>query len=258
MDGKLMRSLLSLGMLLVVAAPLVAQDNTQTTGAGKIEVVDTYDWGTVPPGTLKAQVEIKNVGKSPLNITKIQPSCGCTTAPLDKDVLQPGESAKMDVSVNVRHTGALRKNITIYSNDPENPTKLLQLVANVEEDLAFTPNNDYLVVTNPTVGTAVQTSVRLKNMGKSEVTIYAPKLDTVESMDMSFSMTKEQKLAPGEELDVTVSVTPHQAGSLRGVFTVKSTSRDNPERTFTVYANAVDPAATKDNAMAPGKTRDQK
>src|SRR5437667_12794840 len=62
---------------------------------GKIEIVggDTYNWGNVQPGELKATIQVKNTGQGDLKITDVHPGCGCTvTSPIDKNPLKPGET----------------------------------------------------------------------------------------------------------------------------------------------------------------------
>ena len=60
----------------------------------------TYDWGNVRPGQspLSGKFIIKNTGTDTLKITRVQPSCGCTSAPLDKYTLLPNESTEAKAS----------------------------------------------------------------------------------------------------------------------------------------------------------------
>ncbi|MBC8146322.1 MAG: DUF1573 domain-containing protein, partial [bacterium] len=94
-------------------------------GKPKIEIVggETVDRGDVPPGVLKQLVKITNTGTDTLKITEVKPSCGCTTAPLDKNVLLPGDTASVMVSVDVAHSsGPVSKNMTSNSNDSAKPS----------------------------------------------------------------------------------------------------------------------------------------
>src|SRR5687767_4251785 len=104
----------------VLAALAVATVFTVSANAqGRVDVIggDTYDWGKVVPGELQAVIEIKNSGDSVLKIDRVQPGCGCTTSPIDKNVLAPGESGKINVKLDARNrSGALHKILTIYSD----------------------------------------------------------------------------------------------------------------------------------------------
>ena len=94
---------------------------------------DTHDWGTVkqPKEPLKAVVVIRNDGTDTLKISDVKPGCGCTTAPLDKKVLLPGEQTNMNVTLNVgSSSGNVHKTVRISSNDPINKDRILSLKAN--------------------------------------------------------------------------------------------------------------------------------
>lgn len=88
--------------------PVIHVDNT------------VFDFGSIYEGE-KAQHEftVSNMGKSNLIIRKIETTCGCTTARLDKRVVKPGESVKLNlVFRSPGKQGKQNKIVTIYSNDP--------------------------------------------------------------------------------------------------------------------------------------------
>ena len=67
-----------------------------------LECGDTYDWGTVwvkSETVLETQVKIFNSGKDTLVISEVHPSCGCTTAPIDKDRIEPAGYAVLSISL---------------------------------------------------------------------------------------------------------------------------------------------------------------
>src|SRR6267154_2552040 len=89
---------------------------------------------------VKAAFPFKNTGSHPVTITGAQPSCGCTTAALDKKTYAPGESGEIAV---VFHTagriGQQEKFITVTTNEPnQTPTRLL-LEVNIKECLSIAP-----------------------------------------------------------------------------------------------------------------------
>src|SRR3989339_284691 len=94
----------------------------------KIEIIggDTYNWGQVKENQnpLKAKVQIKNAGTEKLIINEVKPTCGCTTAPLDKSELSAGEIATLDISLRISgHGNDISKSVKINSNDKTTPTK---------------------------------------------------------------------------------------------------------------------------------------
>ncbi len=65
---------------------------------------------------------IHNGGGDTLRITKVTPGCGCTTAPLSKQTVPPGDSARLSVVFDTKNMlGKMIKDVTIASNDPDKP-----------------------------------------------------------------------------------------------------------------------------------------
>lgn len=80
-----------------------------------------YNIGTVKEGDKKEfDFKFKNVGKSPLQITNAQPSCGCTVPDFPKAPIPPGGEGKIHVVYNtIGKPGIVNKSITITANtDP--------------------------------------------------------------------------------------------------------------------------------------------
>jgi hypothetical protein len=183
-------------------------------GKPKIEVVggDVADWGNTPPGVLKRVMKITNTGDGTLNIAEVKPSCGCTTAPLDKKVLQPGDTASMEVSLDVAHsTGTVTKNMTIYSNDSTNPALLVTLKANLVRDLTAVP--DFFPISQEaTAGKEFATSVALKNTGSTPMSVGPPRLKDAAEMLVRFDMTAPTVLQPGDSTTIVAHVRPLKAG----------------------------------------------
>jgi hypothetical protein len=93
-----------------------------------------HNFGKIPDsGPVSHVFTVKNIGGKPLNISRIQTSCGCTAAVMDNQFLQPGESTRLKVQFDPRgRRGAQSKSIMIHSNDPAFPRKHLRFVATVE------------------------------------------------------------------------------------------------------------------------------
>lgn len=71
---------------------------------------------------VSVMLKFQNTGDAPLEILKVNTSCGCTTTKLDKMVYAPGESGQMEVIYRPKAPGvASAKQVTIQSNDPTSP-----------------------------------------------------------------------------------------------------------------------------------------
>jgi mono/diheme cytochrome c family protein len=99
-----------------------------------------------------ATFELVNHGGKVLTITKVEPSCGCTTTTLTDSTLDPGQAATLAVTVDTRlKLGDMTKTIDVFSNDPKSPQQTLTLTATVQAPKGSTHNgmvsvNDPLVL----------------------------------------------------------------------------------------------------------------
>ena len=90
----------------------------------KISVSEAeWDFGYVPnEGSVSHIFQIDNLGKDSLFIYQVRPTCGCTTAPLDRDRLGVGESANLKVNFSSRRFwGKINKSVKIVCNDENLP-----------------------------------------------------------------------------------------------------------------------------------------
>jgi hypothetical protein len=233
-------------MLAIVGGSAYAQGK-----AGKLEVVggDTYDWGSVAPAKLKAVIQVKNVGDDSLVISNVRPSCGCTTAPIDKNVLMPGDIGKINVEIDMTtRTGPTTKTITVTSNDPKNPAQIIYLKADVKRAMMFTPA-EYFLITNGKVGQEVATSIRITNSGKEEFTLFPPEFVSG-NVRVRFDMKEKKTLKPTEEYELKAYVTPLEAGSANGVVRMTSTSSEYKSTDLPIYGQ-VEAATASAPAVTP-------
>jgi len=94
-----------------------------------------HDFGTIMDGTpVETIFTYTNTGKSPLVVSNIKSSCGCTV-PQDwnKEPLAPGESAHFTVKFNGKGTNQVTKTITLSTNT-EKGTETVKIKAFIEPD----------------------------------------------------------------------------------------------------------------------------
>jgi len=85
---------------------------------------DTYDFGQANEGDkVKHVFEFTNAGQTPLIISSVQASCGCTTPDYPKQPIKPGERSQIEVVFNTSNQpGMQHKVITMISNANPNQT----------------------------------------------------------------------------------------------------------------------------------------
>lgn len=104
--------------------------NKEAENFGKpttMEVKALYDFGQVKQGEIvKAKFEVKNTGDIPLNIVRVEPSCGCTVADFTKEPLLPGTVGYVTAEVNTsRFEGEIRKTLNVLANTNPSATTLI-------------------------------------------------------------------------------------------------------------------------------------
>lgn len=108
-----MKKLFILFFLSIITLTTYAQE----TGA-KIEFKNsTVDYGVIENGSDGVRVfEFTNTGNSPLVITNVKSSCGCTVPKKPTAPIAPGEKGEIEVKYDTKRTGFIRKTITVTSN----------------------------------------------------------------------------------------------------------------------------------------------
>ena len=93
------------------------------------------DFGKLPyDGNGKCKFTFTNTGKTPLVLTNVQASCGCTIPTWPKEPIEPGKSNVIDVSYNTKRVGGFDKTVTVYSN-AKNGTVYLKITGEVQPEV---------------------------------------------------------------------------------------------------------------------------
>ena len=60
---------------------------------------------------------VKSTGDDTLKITKVVPGCGCTRMPLEKDILPPGDSTRLEIIFSTKsYRNQIIKAPTVHTN----------------------------------------------------------------------------------------------------------------------------------------------
>lgn len=129
------------------ATPAAAPATTLTVDNMAFKT-DSHDFGTVDEGSPAEFVfQVKNTGKEPLVIQRVQPSCGCTTPDWTKDPIAPGKTGMVKASYGTQgRPGHFDKTLTVVSNAG---TKVLSIKGDVTKaPESSVPQNNSLMRTN--------------------------------------------------------------------------------------------------------------
>jgi hypothetical protein len=104
----------------------------------------TFDFGYVPQqSVVSTDFWLKSSGTEDLKILKVIPGCGCTKAPLEKDVLVPGDSTRLEVIFSTkRFTNRVTKNPRIQTNAGDQKVEFMSTVVR-------RPDSTYPIVIKP-------------------------------------------------------------------------------------------------------------
>jgi hypothetical protein len=117
--------------LLVFVLSVSAQDGNPKASIPSLD----HSFGSVKAGTpLSYSFEIKNEGKSDLEIKSVSPACGCTTSKFDK-VIAPGKTGTvtLEVAKTDGYKGEVSKTASVTTNDPNHQSFTLTLRATFTE-----------------------------------------------------------------------------------------------------------------------------
>lgn len=127
-----MKKLFAIFVLILASLPSVAQETADLKPVFQF-VTETINYGKITHGSDGKRVfEFINTGKSPLIITRVQASCGCTVPKKPNDPIMPGEKGMIEVSYDTKRLGGFSKAITIFSN-AKNERKMIKIRGYVEK-----------------------------------------------------------------------------------------------------------------------------
>ena len=92
---------------------------------------EKHDFGKIPQGTPVTTVfEFTNVGKEPLILTEVRPTCGCTITDYTKTPVKSGTKGTIKITYNAAAAQPFNKTIVVKSN-AVTPEKYLNIIGEV-------------------------------------------------------------------------------------------------------------------------------
>jgi hypothetical protein len=118
----------------------ITEPKKESAGLGNVPLIyfpeTQHDFGVVNEGKVVDHTfKFLNQGKSPLEISDIKTSCGCTAALVSSKRIEPGTEGTIRVELDTKNrNGRMSRNVTIFSNDPNEPNKILTIFADVKKE----------------------------------------------------------------------------------------------------------------------------
>src|SRR5271170_1065423 len=209
---------------------LVALSGTGTTGATAAALTATPSsiaFGSVAVGSEATQtIHVENTGGESASISKLTisgsgVSLSGLTAPM---TLAAGQTANLTVTYKPVAAGTLTASLSITSNATDASVVVGINATATSSTLAATPSS--VGFGNVVVGSDTTQTIRLQNIGTSQVTI-SNITPSVSSIAIS-GFTLPVKLAPGTSATLTAAYKPTAAGSVAAKITVASNAVGSP------------------------------
>lgn len=208
---------------------MAAQDTTAAVAATnvlapRIQFAETnFNFGTVQPtDVLKHEFILTNTGNAVLQITAVQPGCGCTTAGQWDREVPPGKTGRIPLQFNPAHfKGPVTKVATVTCNDPVQATHLLHLAATIVHPLEVQPAfvSFMAIEGDATNETKV---VRITNSLEDFVSLEPPV-----STNAAFK-AELKTVRPGKEFELAVTCV-NSAANAYGTITINTSSTNTPK-----------------------------
>ncbi len=199
-------------LLTLPALMLTAQDAAQP--AITFDAMH-FDFGKISPDKkVSHKFKVLNKGTGLLNITGVNPSCGCTYTAPAKWSLQPGEATEIEATFNpTGYRGPVRKSLVVVSNDPKTPSQTLTFEADVVQEIGLKSNSVFFLDVPRTK--PMNSSVRLESGNGEKVEITEVKAPGAPYYHFSFKNEGNDAL-----LDITFDGKLVPAGQQRGADTI--------------------------------------
>ncbi len=129
-----MKKLLFIAMCIASSTILAAQGIQSTKGAPLQAAahgayftwaLTTFDFGKIEVGVpVSHTFTFLNTGDSPLVISSVEASCGCTVTAYSQEPIPAGETGFVKATYNAATAGIFAKTVTVNANTPESLVKL--------------------------------------------------------------------------------------------------------------------------------------
>ncbi len=150
---------------------------------------------------------LHNSGDDTLRISKVTPGCGCTTAPLEKSAVAPGDSAKLQITFDSKSMmGMTSKRIAISTN-AEHPDTNLSFLA----DVVRRPDSTWPMTVLPYKVDLTQMGEKVRDRITMTLRNVSPdpiSLKFISVPEDLFSVTLPAQIAGNESVKVELVLTP--------------------------------------------------
>jgi hypothetical protein len=192
-----------------------------------------FDLDTLMAGTVaEHKIVVKNTGNQPIEIEKVDASCGCTGTVVSTGKVKPGGTGEILVTFNSKNfTGKVHKSVTIVSNDPANKNQKVEFTAFVIQEVSVSETR--FLFKDVIVGQKQTSKVTLTNNSKTQLN-----LKGYETNLPGLKLKHPSSVKPGESVELVAEFTPSAAQrSLSNNVSLQTSNPNKPEILFYVFGS---------------------
>lgn len=226
----------------------------------------THDFGTIEKNSLAETVfTFTNTTDSPVKLSNVKASCGCTTPFYTKESIEPGKTGEIKVKYNTARMGPFTKSVTVrYDTGQTARPIVLYIKGKVEagEPQEAVINYNHVVggiafdQINPNIGTLDSDKEKvltfnIRNISPTRIQ-FKPE-ETVAEPGFLVSMGKTD-FQPGETGAITVKLVGDDMdfkGAFRKQVVLSTTEDESNKKTFTINGNLNKVYSAEELAMMP-------
>lgn len=110
-------------LMTIILAFLTAAPAALLSAGNGLFDLKSVDVGNISDsGSAEVEIELKNITGSPLNIEKVDTSCGCTVVNASDNTIAPGETTRVRVTIDTRgKMGEISKELKLFTSGSNNP-----------------------------------------------------------------------------------------------------------------------------------------
>lgn len=192
-------------LALIVSSLAAAIVPNELSASPRIEIVggERVDLGRGRPGRYVHQLAISNAGDDTLHILSINSDCGCLVGELDRTAIGPGDTARVQLTVETSGQVVDRwsRAIGIASNDPARPVVDVIVHVAFQHDLRL----ETLINTihRERCDDGCQWTIALENISDDDLLVNPPFIEEMRGVSVEFDLLKPRLLAPGKRVVIT-------------------------------------------------------
>lgn len=197
-------------------------------GTARMEFpVSSFDFGQIKQGDVVSHDFVfRNEGDGVLEVSEVQAGCGCTVIGNWDRRVEPGKRGVIPISFSSGGlSGNVHRSITVSSNDPMQPTRIVQFGADVWTPFLVTPTQLTFVVPRESKAELVQ-KVRVISRLTEPVALAG-----IKDVDANFRM-RTNELKPGREFEIEVAVVPPFQSGASTRIEIRTSASAAPTITF--------------------------